>query len=99
MAGEVITIQAGHLANYTGSHFWNIQVCQRFDSRGTTLQGVHLHTNLHVPMQDELLGLAELPETAALARQIDPTVLFRERETGRVRQFPSGLNVHLTLVE
>ena len=37
------------------------------------------------------MGLAELPESAALAKQIDSTVLFRERETGRVRQSPAFL--------
>ena len=83
MAGEVITIQAGYLANFTGSHFWNIQVVQRSDSIGAAMLWPR-STHVQVPMQDELLGLAELPESAALAKQIDSTVLFRERETSRV---------------
>jgi hypothetical protein len=40
--------------------------------------------------QEELLGLADLEESAALARQVDASVLFREGETSRVPPF--GLN-------
>ena len=38
----------------------------------------------HVCLQEELLGLAELEDSAALARQIDARVLFREGESSRV---------------
>lgn len=38
-------------------------------------------------MQEELLGLAELENSAALARQVDASVLFREGETSRVTPF------------
>ena len=38
-----------------------------------------------------MLGLAELEDTAALARQIDANVLFREGETSRVSAWPQAI--------
>ena len=85
MPGEVITIQAGNFANYVGAHFWNFQV--RSYSRSVLCHACNAPSESNVVYcpQEELLGLAEQDGTAALARQIDAQVLFREGETAQVK--------------
>ena len=78
---EIITLQLGTFANYTGAHFWNIQAGR------SPFSSVHLHLLLWTCrstqncLQDELLGLDQVQaHDQGFPPEIDHSVLFRAKE-------------------
>ena len=92
--GEVITLQFGGYANWTGAHFWNFQVRRPFASHPSrraspgkqsdgTLDRSLTFPSLPTP-QDEAQGLAEGEDDSSRAyAAIDSGVLYRVGETAR----------------
>ncbi|KAK4378872.1 hypothetical protein RND71_000734 [Anisodus tanguticus] len=71
---EIVTIQVGNYANFIGSHFWNFQVAH----------SLFLYKfPLGIVEYDELLGLAESPESDQVFKDhsLDMDVLYRTGET------------------
>ena len=91
--GEVITLQFGGYANWTGAHFWNFQVRRPFASHpaaaspGKRSDGTLDRSLTFPPLptpQDEAQGLAEgEDDSSRLYSAIDSGVLYRVGETAR----------------
>ena len=61
MPREIITLQLGSLANYTGAHFWNLQV--RIEASGYACSAVvvPIASALPVELRYVTLGVSNTP--------------------------------------